>query len=320
MFVAASIPNFPLGTFITPSPITTTYASSSVNIPSSSNVPISISAGTYQTVNQAAGNPTDPISSFVYLVWTDLSGDSGCDSDVNSPVTSPDCKTRIWFARGTSKYYQLDDASGTWVFDITWEAPVKINDQPSKNDQFDPRLAVDETNGRLVVVYYDTVGDDTRTSSNVFLQISEDNGMNWSDAITPVTSAPTNEVTSDSWWQYGDYIGLATYAGTCIAAWTDRRKSSQGQYLPEQIWGRLYRFPIVDYACKTGDPILTSAMIQFFTPDDVFGAEDDKDWDTHVRVDVCTIRNEIVAYLDSNLGGKQDLKVQSSYRLQVNGP
>ena len=213
LFVSPSIPNFPLGTFITPTPITTTYVSSSVNIPSSRNVPISISAGTYQTVNQAAGNPTDPISSFVYLVWTDLSADTG---DGN--------KTRIWFARGTSKYYEGN-------FDMTWEPPVKINDQQSMNDQFDPRLAVDETNGRLVVVYYDTVGDDTRTSTNVFMQISEDNGMNWSDA-TQVTSAPTNEVTSDSWWQYGDYIGLATYAGTCIAAWTDRRSG-----LVEQIWG-----------------------------------------------------------------------------------
>ena len=65
---------------------------------------------------------------------------------------------------------------------------------------------------------------------------------------------------------------------------------------------------------------MTSVIIQFYTPDDVFGTQDDKDWNTHVRVDLCTIRNEIVAYLDSNLGGSQDLDHQYSYRLQVNGP
>lgn len=212
LFVASWPAGFATGEFTSPSPVTSTppsYATSPINIESCRDVPISISAGTYQTVNQAAANPTDP-SSFVYVVWDDLSGDNGCDSPSSSPVTSPGCKIRIWFARGTSKITWTSDTIPTPIIDVTWEPPVKINDQLSMNDQFMPRLAVDETNGRLIVVYYDTVGDDTRTSTNVFMQTSEDNGMNWSDATPPVTSARTNEVTSDSWWQYGDYIGLST--------------------------------------------------------------------------------------------------------------
>ena len=156
----------------------------------------------------------------VYAAWDDLSGDSGCTSG-GGPGTnaSSTCKSRIFFSRSTD--------GGT-----TWSAPVKINNQSGLNDQFFPWLVVDDTNGKVSLVYYDTVGDSTRQSTNLYYQSSTDDGQTWS-APFKVTTASTNETTAgaDSGNQYGDYIGLDGVSGLFFPSWTDRRNNAH-----EEIW------------------------------------------------------------------------------------
>jgi Neuraminidase (sialidase) len=124
----------------------------------------------------------------------DLTGEDGCNSPSNQPGTQ--CKTRIWFSRSTNN-------------GDNWENPKQINRSQSLNDQFHPRLAVDETNGQLVVVYYDTVDDPNRHRTNVWMQTSEDNGTNWSIHPIKVTTAQTDEtIVGANGHRYGDYIGL----------------------------------------------------------------------------------------------------------------
>jgi uncharacterized membrane protein len=156
----------------------------------------------------------------VYVAWDDLSGDAGCTSG-GGPGTnaSSTCKSRIFFSRSTDG-------------GATWSAPVKINNQSGLNDQFFPWLAVDDTNGKLAITYYDTVGDSTRASTNLYYQSSIDNGQTWS-APFKVTTASTNETTAgaDSGNQYGDYIGLDGVSNLYFPSWTDRRSGGS-----EEIW------------------------------------------------------------------------------------
>lgn len=156
----------------------------------------------------------------VYACWADLAGGTGCDSVSDEPgsdVTSA-CKLRIWFARSTDG-------------GATWGAPAKINDQASKNDQFFPRLALDETTGDLMVAYYDTVNDPGRLQTDIWMKTSPDGGVTWRPAVQ-VTSAESNETTaSANAFQYGDYIGLTGYAGAYFACWTDSRNGIA------EIWG-----------------------------------------------------------------------------------
>ncbi|HKV06377.1 MAG TPA: sialidase family protein [Candidatus Acidoferrales bacterium] len=221
--------------FAAPVAMATTFGSFAIAIPafnqrryidgSTSGPAIYISGGACRT----------PAKDLVYAVWTDLSGEAGCTSGSgpDSDVTSK-CKTRIWFTRS------IDGGAN-------WEAARMINNQPSLNDQFHPRLAVDDTNGQLIVVYYDTVADPNRVQTDLWMQQSLDDGRTWGPAVK-VTTAPTDETSAGADTggagfgagdQYGDYIGLSGYGGIFFPSWTDRRNGAR-----EEIWTTQIRLPV----------------------------------------------------------------------------
>jgi hypothetical protein len=218
--------------FTAPVPIATTFGAFSLAVPAfnqrqqaGAGPGIYISGGAFRT----------PAKNLVYAAWVDLSGDKGCTSGSgpNADTASP-CKTRIWFTRSTDG-------------GANWEAPRMINNQASLNDQFHPRLAVDEANGQLVVVYYDTVADAARVKTDVWMQQSLDDGATWTPAVK-ITTAQTDETSAGAdvggasfgfGDQYGDYIGISGIAGIFFPSWTDRRSGAR-----EEIWTAQVRLPV----------------------------------------------------------------------------
>jgi Bacterial pre-peptidase C-terminal domain len=199
--------------YSTPTRIVTTYDSYDIGVPAFNNrrVLIYVSGGTYR--NGTTNN--------VYALWADLSGDTGCTTASNEPGASASstCKTRIWFSRSTDG-------------GATWSARARINNQSGLNDQFNPFLAVDETNGHLGAMYYDTVNDAGRKKVDIYFQLSTDAGVTW-QAPVKVTSAMTDETVSgaDSGNQFGDYNSLSAHANKFFPSWTDRRNNAK-----EEIW------------------------------------------------------------------------------------
>lgn len=199
--------------YSTPVKIVTTYDSYDIGVPAFANrrVLIYVSGGAYR-------NGT---TNHVYALWADLSGDTGCTAASSEPGTNAAsaCKTRVWFSRSTDG-------------GATWSARVKINNQSGLNDQFNPFIAVDETNGTLGAIYYDTVNDPNRKKVDVFYQMSTDGGVTWA-APVKVTTAMTDETVSgaDSGNQFGDYNSLSGYGNAFFPSWTDRRNNAK-----EEIW------------------------------------------------------------------------------------
>jgi hypothetical protein len=179
-----------------------------------------MSGGAYRTATK----------DLVYLVWPDLSGETGCTTGAGPGANAAStCKTRIWFT---------SSADGG----KHWNPPQMLNNQPSLNDQSFSRLSVDETNGALMVVYYDTVNDPTRLSSDIWAQYSVDDGVSWSGPIQIATAA-TNETTAGANpFSYGDYSGLTGYGGRYFACWTDRRSGGF-----EEIWGAPLAIPSIGF-------------------------------------------------------------------------
>jgi hypothetical protein len=196
-----------------PVKIRTTFRGYDIGVPSfnSRRALVYVSGGAYK--NGTTNN--------VYAVWTDLSGDTGCASTTSEPGSnvSSTCKTRIWFTRSTDG-------------GATWSAAVKLNNQSGLNDQFNPFLAVDETNGTLGAIYYDTVADAGRKKVDVYYQMSSDGGATWQAAVK-VTTAMTDETVTgaDSGNQFGDYNSLSGYGNAFFPSWTDRRNNAK-----EEIW------------------------------------------------------------------------------------
>jgi hypothetical protein len=196
-----------------PVKLVTTFDSYDIGVPSFSSrrILIYVSGGAYK--NGTTNN--------VYALWSDLSGDSGCTAAANEPGTSTTstCKTRIWFSRSTDG-------------GATWSARVKLNNQSGLNDQFNPFLAVDETNGTLGAIYYDTVADAGRKKVDVYYQMSSDGGVTWQAAVK-VTTAMTDETVAgaDSGNQFGDYNSLSGFGNAFFPSWTDRRNNAK-----EEIW------------------------------------------------------------------------------------
>lgn len=213
--------------YSSPLMIATTTASFNIGIPAmtSRRAAVYVTAGAYKTACQ----------SYVFAAWPDLSGDTGCTSAGNEPgsSTSSTCKTRIFFSRSTDG-------------GATWSTPVKINNQTSLNDQFAPFMVVDETNGRVAIMYYDTVADTGRLKTDVYYQSSTDFGASFGAAVR-VTTAQTDETTAGTNFgnQYGDYNGLSGQAGVFFPSWTDRRNNAR-----EEIWTS----PITDTGGTGPDP------------------------------------------------------------------
>ena len=201
-------------TFGAPVTIANTIGAFNIGVPAQDGrrVLIYLSGGAYRT---AAEN-------LVYAVWTDLAGGVGCSSAGSEPGSNVAsiCKSRIWFARSTDG-------------GATWDAPLQLNGQSSLNDQIFPRLAVDESSGLLMVVYYDTINDPGRRKAELWMQASYDFGVTWTVPLQ-VATAETDETVAGATlnFQYGDYIGLTGHAGRFFACWTDRRSGGS-----EEIWG-----------------------------------------------------------------------------------
>jgi hypothetical protein len=200
--------------FSAPVLIATTFARFQIAVPSFAQrkaFPY-LCAGAYSTAGK----------DLVYALWMDLTGVSGCSGLADAPGidVSSACKTRIWFSRSTDG-------------GATWDAATMINDQPLLNDQFNPRLAVDQADGALVVIYYDTVDDPGRLKTDVWYQSSRDDGVTWSAANTVTTSQTDETMGFADIDQYGDYNGLSGFAGKFFPSWTDRRK---GAFALEEIW------------------------------------------------------------------------------------
>lgn len=216
----------------TPVQIATTFGKFTIKIPaqaaraasggSTIGALIYVTGGAWRTATQ----------DLVFACWHDLAGGTGCNAPANAPGsnTASACKTRIWLARS------LD--GGT-----TWQTPVKINDQAGLNDQFFPRMSVDDVTGNLMVVYYDTVNDAGRVKTDLWMQYSTDGGANWSGAIQ-VTTAETDESSApqDNNQQYGDYIGMSSGGGRYFGCWTDRRAGKD-----EQIFGAPLAVPSIRF-------------------------------------------------------------------------
>jgi hypothetical protein len=122
---------------------------------------------------------------------------------------------------------------------LTFSAPIRVNDDLGFNSQFYQTIAIDQSNGVIVMGWYDARNDisggtaDTdglvNTDVEYYVSASYDGGVTWMPNVK-VSSGPSNALRnfagSANGSLFGNYTGITAANGQILAAWADNSNSS----------------------------------------------------------------------------------------------
>jgi hypothetical protein len=117
----------------------------------------------------------------------------------------------------------------------TWSSPVRVNDDATRNSQFLPKIALDQTTGTLGVSWYDARNDLGQGSPNDTDGVADTDAQFWGAFSTTggtsfgpnfrLSAGTSNAQAAHNGIDYGDYSGLAFDAGVLHPAWSDNSNS-----------------------------------------------------------------------------------------------
>ncbi|MEO6695251.1 MAG: sialidase family protein, partial [Ignavibacteria bacterium] len=120
-------------------------------------------------------------------------------------------------------------------FGITWSAPVRVNDDATTTDQWDPAISVDSKTGKIFISWFDSREDPANNLlTKVYGTVSTNGGISFSPN-TAVSNAPFNPnnmaVGQPGGEKYmGDYFGNSAIGNTSYVVWMDGRNNNFGSY------------------------------------------------------------------------------------------
>jgi hypothetical protein len=151
----------------------------------------------------------------LYLVYTDRTNTTNVDD--------------------TDVYVMHSDNNGA-----TWPNKVRVNTDSTTTSQFFPRIAVDQTTGKVAASWYDCRADTLNNrKARFYAAVSSDGGATFSSINLQLEGGQSDAtlIAADScfpspaWpnqFDYFDYTGSAFYGGYFYSAWTDNSASVQG--------------------------------------------------------------------------------------------
>ncbi len=118
---------------------------------------------------------------------------------------------------------------------VTWSNSVRVNDDTGTNSQFNPKLAIDGTTGKIAVAWYDArndLGDHGRGDTNgvpnddimIYSAVSQDG--NRFKPNRRLSAASSNDDKAKSGVDYGDYSGFAFFRGMMYFSAADNSNST----------------------------------------------------------------------------------------------
>lgn len=119
----------------------------------------------------------------------------------------------------------------------TWSARILVNDDGGTGTQFHPWLAVDQTDGSVIVGWHDTRNDANKKKVDYYMSRSTDCGLTWESNIK--VSAASNQFNNNSISytdenstdnpnangnNFGEYLGVDAHNRKTYMAWADTRQ------------------------------------------------------------------------------------------------
>jgi hypothetical protein len=127
----------------------------------------------------------------------------------------------------TDIYVIHSDNSGT-----NWSSALKVNTDNTTTSQFFPRIAVDQTSGKVAVSWYDCRADTVNNrKTQLYAAVSSDGGATFSsnNLLLQTGQSDIGLINPDlGQFDYYDYSGSAFYGGHFYSAWADNSTNAPG--------------------------------------------------------------------------------------------
>ena len=112
----------------------------------------------------------------------------------------------------------------------TWTTPLRVNDDPLNNgkDQFFPWSTVDQSNGQLLLAFYDS-RNVPNSQAEVFVARSANGGVTFDNFVVSDQAFTLDPISGFSGNYAGDYIGIAAYNEVAYPYWmSEQTGNAQG--------------------------------------------------------------------------------------------
>ncbi len=149
----------------------------------------------------------------------------------------------------------------------TWSTPVRVNDDALNNgkDQYYPWCTVDQSSGRLNVVFYDS-RNTTNDSTGVFMATSVDGGLTFENFEVSDANFRPKAISGLAGGYQGDYIGIAAADNKAYPFWADDRTGNYQAWITEVTFGpSIDHTPLENTENLTG-PYVVNAVVTSVNP------------------------------------------------------
>ncbi|MCX6163931.1 MAG: T9SS type A sorting domain-containing protein [Ignavibacteriae bacterium] len=119
----------------------------------------------------------------------------------------------------------------------SWSTPVKVNDDPINNGklQFLPRITVDQSNGKIAILFYDTRDFIYADSCHTYMAVSADGGNSFFNMRVSSASQRPVPLSGYSDGYYTDYNSVVGINDSFFLFWTDNRNGPAQVYFSTVI-------------------------------------------------------------------------------------
>ena len=143
----------------------------------------------------------------------------------------------------TNVYFRYSNNNGR-----KWSRAIRVNDDATRNSQFLPRIALDQTTGNIAMSWHDSRSD-TGSGPGTTNGIANDDAQFWGAVGKPtsagvilspnfqISAGTSNADRAGNSIDFGDYTGLAFQSGVMTPTWADNSNSTHDN--PD---GRLHQF------------------------------------------------------------------------------
>lgn len=150
-----------------------------------------------------------------------------------------------------------------------WSAVTRVNDDPINNSkqQFLPWMTVDQANGNIAIVFYDTRDVTSTDSCNTYVAYSTNGGSAFTNIRVSDVAQRPSPLSGYATGYYGDYIAISAHGNIIWPFWMDKRVGPAQIYTSKiEIGPSIAHTPLGNTELTTGNRVVNCVITPAGSP------------------------------------------------------